>query len=143
MVVVGDELVVYMRGWRRVLAVKRHLAVPISSVVAATHDPAARARVRTKLITRRHRRATGLFRLGTYHGRDGWSFWAVGLGRNAVLVETTDEFYRYLVVEVADPLATVDTIVRASESTRVSHGEARPTRRPLHPGESGAESGGD
>jgi hypothetical protein len=45
-----------------------------------------------------------------YHGIDGWSFWSIGMGRNAVLIECSGERFRYVVIEVADPVATVREI---------------------------------
>jgi hypothetical protein len=73
--------------------------------VGVTHDPAAREHIRAKLRPRASR--TGLIRLGSYHSIDGWSFWAIGLARNAVVVEASGARYRYVVVEVEDPAATV------------------------------------
>ena len=49
----------------------------------------------------------GVWRIGTYHGLDGWSFWSIGLGRNAVLIECSGERLRYVVIEVADAERTV------------------------------------
>ena len=31
------------------------------------------------------RHGQGMWRIGIYHGIDGWSFWSIGVGRNAVL----------------------------------------------------------
>lgn len=111
-VVAGDSVVVELSGWRAVWAVKRRLVLPLSSVVDVRADPDARANVRAKL----HKRAgrTGLFRVGSYHSLEGWSFWSVGLARHAVVVECSGARYRYVVVEVADPAATVAELRRAA-----------------------------
>jgi uncharacterized protein (TIGR03083 family) len=103
--VAEDEVVVQLRGWRRILATKAELRFPLASVVRVEHDPLARLHVRAGLRKRRH--GQGLWRLGLYHGLDGWSFWSIGLGRNAVLLECSAQRFRYVVVEVADPARTV------------------------------------
>lgn len=110
----GDQVVVGLRGWRGAFAMKRRIVVPLDAVVDVRHDPGARARIRTKLIQRPHRTTrVGVFRIGTLHGRDGWSFWSIGLGRNAVAIEAVGTFYQFVVVEVADPAATVAAIEQA------------------------------
>ena len=111
----GDEVVVRLSGWRRVLATKSMLRFALASVVRAEHDPLPRAHVRSGLRNWR-RRGQGVWRLGIYHGIDGWSFWSIGVGRNAVLIECSGERFRYVVVEVADPERTVREIRAAVES---------------------------
>lgn len=108
----GDDVVVHLQGWRAALAVKRRLTIPLSAVVRVSHDPLARSNVRAKL--RRRAGRSGLFRVGAYHSLQGWSFWSIGLGRNAVVVEASGARYRFLVIEVADPAATVAELRRAA-----------------------------
>ncbi len=104
-----DEVVVRLGGWRRVLATRATLRLPLASIVRVAHDPLARAHVRSGLRNwKRH--GQGMWRLGIYHGIDGWSFWSIGVGRNAVLMECSGERFRYVVVEVADPARTVEEI---------------------------------
>ena len=82
----ASEVVVRVSGWRRVLATKGTLRFPLASIVRIDHDPLARAHVKIGLRQwRKH--GSGVWRLGVYHGLDGWSFWSIGLGRNAVLIE--------------------------------------------------------
>lgn len=121
----GDELVVRLRGWRSVLAVKRQLRLPLDSVVSVAHDPAVRSHVQAKL--RRRASRTGVMRLGSYHSFAGWSLWAIGLGRNAVLVECSGTRYRYVVVEVADPAATVKLV---RDAARLPGSPGAATREP-------------
>ena len=112
LVVDGDRVVVRLSGWRRVLATKSVVGFPLASIARIEHDPLARAHVRSGLRNwKRH--GQGLWRIGVYHGIDGWSFWSIGLGRNAVLVECSGQRFRYVVIEVADPVATV-RVIRAS-----------------------------
>ena len=104
----GDTVLARVTGWRAVGAMSRGVSVPLSAVVGVAHDPDARLHVRAKL--RRRASRTGLVRLGTYHSLDGWSFWSIGLGRNAVVVEASGARFRYVVIEVADPAATVEEV---------------------------------
>ena len=105
----GDDVVVRLRGWRRVLATRGTVRFALSSLIRIEHDPAARAHVKIGLHQwRKH--GQGVWRVGTYHGLDGWSFWSIGLGRNAVLFECSGERLRYVVIEVADAEQTVREI---------------------------------
>jgi hypothetical protein len=109
----GDHVVVQLRGWRKVLATRATLRFSLASIMRIEHDPLARAHVRSGLRNwKRH--GQGMWRLGIYHGFDGWSFWSIGVGRNAVLIECSGERFRYVVVEVADPARTVREIRLAS-----------------------------
>jgi hypothetical protein len=97
---------------------KRSARVPVSTVIGISHDPLARAHVSARL--RRRNSTTGLMRLGVYHSLDGWSFWATGLARNAVVVEASGARYRYLVIEVEDPARTVTELSRACRTAPIT-----------------------
>jgi hypothetical protein len=97
-----EAIVVTLSGWRLVFAMKRKVVLPYANIVAIEHDPDVYHHVQTRVrLTRR----TGnkMFRIGAYHGFSGWSFWSCGIGRNAVVFETTGVQYRYVVVEMPDP----------------------------------------
>jgi hypothetical protein len=88
-----------------------------------------------------------VFRLGVFRGRNGWSFWACGIGRGAVLIETEGYRFRFVVFEVARPGAAVSSIeeaLRALRSGRVTgdrdHGPAETGDRDDGPAEMGAGS---
>lgn len=104
----GDQVVARLKGWRAIWAVKRSVSIPVSTVVSASHDAEVRAHVSAKL--RRRKSPSGVIRIGAYHSLEGWSFWSIGLGRNAVVVEASGARYRFVVVEVEDPAATVAEI---------------------------------
>ncbi len=105
----GDVLVVRMRGWRAVWAMQRRLRLPLQVIVNVGHDPDVYQRVSTKL-RRSGRARTTMFKLGSQHGSDGWSFWSCGYGRNAVLIETVGIRYRFVIVEVESPAAVVQSV---------------------------------
>jgi hypothetical protein len=126
----GAQVVVRLRGWRRVLALRTELTVPLHSIARVDHDPLARAHVRTGL-RQWGSHGHGVWRIGAYHGLDGWSFWSIGLGRNAVLIECLGERFRYVVIEVADARQTVEeirvAIRKAAEGTARGPGTSPPT----------------
>ena len=109
----GDQVVVRLSGGRKLLATKATLRFPLASIARVGHDPSARAHVKIGFHQwRRH--GQGAWRVGIYHGLDGWSFWSIGLGRNAVLIECSGEQFRYVVIEVADAQRTVREIRAAA-----------------------------
>ncbi len=109
----GDSLVVRLAGWRAVWAVKRTLRLPVSSIVNVSLDSGAYQQISTRL--RKSRRPPSLlFKLGSQHGYDGWSFWASGWGRSTVVVEMTGIRYHFLVVEVSDPVRLVKMLREAA-----------------------------
>jgi len=122
-----------------VLATRRTLSFPLASILRIDHDPLARAHVKTGLRQwRKH--GSGLWSLGIYHGLDGWSFWSIGLGRNAVLMECSGERFRYVVIEVGDPAKTVREIRTAAGrvTQRIPGGLATtPPARAPRPGRRG------
>jgi hypothetical protein len=124
-----DSVVVRLEGWRSIWAAKRTLRVPLKAVIAAAHDPGAYVNVKTRLRSTRRPRST-TFKLGAQHGFDGWSFWACGLARNAVVLETVGVRYRFVVVEVADPQAVV-AAVRKAAGIEAPKPPAPPTVRPI------------
>jgi hypothetical protein len=109
----GDELVLRVRGWRMLLGVSRGVRVPLASVISVRYDSSPHSSVSTRLRVRARGRSR-LWRLGAYHGGAGWSYWACGRGRNAVVVETRGTRYRFVVVEVVDPLRVVATVRAAT-----------------------------
>jgi hypothetical protein len=127
--VTDDLLVIRLGGWRAVWATTRTLRIPIGAVVAVAHDPAAHQRVNTRLRKTRGSR-TALFKLGAHHGRVGWSFWACGLARNAVVIETSGVRYRFVVVEVANPKDVVKAVREGAGIAPPAPARA-PTVRPI------------
>lgn len=111
--IVGDKLIVQLRGWEQVWALKRRIEVPLACVRRAVIDPA---------IARRPEgmRAPGTYlpwviSAGTYRGRGKRAFWSVRNPAKAVVIDLAGHHYTRLVIEVDDPLETVDAIERALE----------------------------
>ncbi|MDA8039716.1 MAG: hypothetical protein M0Z69_11270 [Actinomycetota bacterium] len=110
--IVEGKLSITLHGWRSLLAIRRRLTVPLELVTAVRVDPLVYGQVPTSLRLKSRPRAH-VYRLGVYRGIRGWSFWACGMGRNAVLIETERYRFRYIVIERSDPVALVSMIERA------------------------------
>jgi hypothetical protein len=109
-------LVIELRGWEAIFALKRRIEIPLS------HVESARAGEVTEL------RPGGLRAPGTYLPRviaagsywwkgRGWSFWSVRHPAKAIDIRVHNERYGRIVVEVDDPEAAAATIERAVEDT--------------------------
>ena len=55
----------------------------------------------------------GVIRAGSYYKSGEWLFWDVCKRSNALVIELVEEPYRALIVEVADPEATI-AMIRAA-----------------------------
>ncbi|MFO0658703.1 MAG: hypothetical protein U0165_02560 [Polyangiaceae bacterium] len=109
--IVGDKLVLTVNGIDVVLAFKKHLEVPFSSITGVELGIAAEAQ--SKLddsIRLPGAYMPGIAIAGSYLEHGKWMFWNIHKGANAVSIKLNHEKYEYLVVEVEDPKATVALI---------------------------------
>jgi hypothetical protein len=111
--VTKEALIVHLRGWRRILAFQRGVRIPWEWVIRVDYDPYPKGRVPTGFRHSRYRQTPGLFRYGSYHGIEGWSFWAVGSGKGALIIECNAGRYRYVVVETKDPQVVLAQVQEA------------------------------
>ncbi len=107
----GIDLVLHVEGLDALWALKRCLTVPLAHVVGVERatDEARKVwsgfRIGTNL--------PGVIKAGTFFGRGGMTFWCVHDARHAIAVELRDERYARLVIEVADPDATIRRVLAA------------------------------
>jgi hypothetical protein len=107
----GDELRACLSRVERLLAVHESFTVPLSSITGVTVDPGVGSEPKGIRAPGTH--VPGLLTLGTYR-RDGLrTFWAITRGSRAVCVTLTGTSFDRLVVDVADPYGTVETLNRA------------------------------
>lgn len=109
--IVGDRLVVSMRGWDRLWTLRRRIDVPLAHVRGATADPGV------------HRESAGVRAPGTYlpkvitagtYYKDGErTFWNLRGSQEAVVVELTGERFARLVLGVPDARAAAERIERS------------------------------
>jgi hypothetical protein len=109
------KLVVDIKGWDQVWALKRRLEISLDHVtgVRMANDETPRG-VR---IPGTH--VPGVIAAGTFYDMGEKFFWAVHDSERAIAIDLHDEDYSMLVLEVADPEATIRDIERALTHTNV------------------------
>lgn len=109
----GGKVVLTLEGLDKLWALKSHLAIPLDNVAAVRADPqivAQKGSTGLKLTGARlgERLIAGSFR------QDGKTvFWDVHDPAKAIVLDLHDEHYAQLIVEVADPAATVAQVQAA------------------------------
>ncbi|NUO97932.1 MAG: hypothetical protein HOV96_29370 [Nonomuraea sp.] len=107
----GGNLVVEIEGLDKLWALKSRLVIPLSNVRGATADPGIVKEPKGVRAPGAH--LPGVITAGTFHLDGEKVFWDVRDGSKAVVIELADERYARLVVEVADPRATVTRVEQA------------------------------
>jgi hypothetical protein len=104
----GDDLIVDMEGLDKLWAFTSRLTIPLVNVRGATIDPGIVNESKGMRAGGTH--LPGVIVAGRYRSGGEWVFWDVHDPARAVVIELTDERYARLVVDVADPQATVNLI---------------------------------
>ncbi|MDP9867079.1 MULTISPECIES: hypothetical protein [Streptosporangium] len=107
----GDSLVVDIEGLDKLWALKSQLTIPLENVRGVTADPGIIND--PKGIRSPGTHLPGVITAGTFRVDGERVFWDVRDATKAVVIELVDERYVRLVVEVADPRATVTLIEKA------------------------------
>lgn len=112
----NGNLIVTMKGLRRLLTLKKQLSFPLSHVLGVTFDPTIMADFPRGLVWKK---GTNIF--NTYYGgeftKDGeTNFWDVRKSENTVVITLKDEKYQRLMIEVDNPRDTVHMIEKALNS---------------------------
>ena len=107
----GDDLVVEIEGMDKLWSLKSRLVIPLANVRGATADPGIGAG--PKGLRAPGTSVPGVLTAGTFHQDGERIFWNIRDGARAVVITLADERYARLVVEVADPAATVALIEQA------------------------------
>ncbi len=116
------EVVLRPLGLHTLWAFTREVRVPWAQLkrVDVGVTPEARA-MRSRSVRMPGTSIPSLITAGSYRSMGKWAFWDVaGNGENAVTISTEGHRYAYLVVDVADPKATVAAIAGAGPSTSAS-----------------------
>ena len=104
-----EHLIVELQGWHRLWALTRGLEIPLAHVRGATADPGAAGEPKGLRAPGLH--LPGGTAVGTFCER---VFWDVRDPSRVVVIQLAGERYDRLVIEVADPRATVDLIEAAT-----------------------------
>ena len=112
-----ETLTVRLSGWDRVWALRSRVEVPLAHVRAVEIDPsAARGWWKGARLPGTH--LPGVIIAGTFLRGGERTFYSVRDPAKAVVIHLADERYTRLVVQVADPPATVAAIRRAVAAAR-------------------------
>jgi hypothetical protein len=107
----GETLVVEIEGLDKLWALKGRLEIPLVNVRGATADPGMVKEPKGIRAPGAH--VPGVITAGTFHIDGERIFWDVHDASKAIVIELHDERYSRLVVQVADPRATVALIENA------------------------------
>ena len=104
-----DKLIVHVRGTDTLWALKSSLEIPLRHITAVRADPSI-ARGWYHGIRMPGTNIPGVLTAGTFYEHGQRVFWDVHNPENTIAIELADERYKALIVEVADPQATVEMI---------------------------------
>ncbi|MET8573101.1 hypothetical protein [Streptomyces sp. NPDC004783] len=102
------NLIVEIEGLDKLWALKSRLTIPLAHVRGATADPGVVKEPKGLRSPGTH--LPGVVTAGTFHIDGERVFWDVHDPAKAVVIQLADERYARLVIQVADPRATVALI---------------------------------
>ena len=121
--VVGDDLVVQIRGIDRYLAFESRLVIPLRHVAGVESNPSEAHGVWHGMrMGGTH--IPGLITAGRFVQHGEWSFWDVHDPNSAIEIRLVDEAYARLIIGVSDPEATCNLITQASLRARGDAGQS-------------------
>ena len=107
----GTDLIIEIEGMDKLWAMQSRLTIPLANVRGATADPGIGKEPRGVRIPGTW--IPGVLTAGTFQ-RDGVRvFWDVHDPADAVVIELRDERFARLIIQVADPRATVTLVEHA------------------------------
>jgi hypothetical protein len=110
-----DKLIVEIKGWDQVWALKRRLVISLDHVTGIRTG--AQEIIRGIRIPGTY--VPGIVAAGTFYDAGEKVFWAVHDSERTIAIDLQGEDYSMLVLEVADPDATIRDIERALAHTNV------------------------
>ena len=124
--IADGRLSVIIEGLDKVWALKSRLDIPLEHVTGVAYDPAQASRW-PRGLRLPGSFIPGVITAGSYwrpgHGEDdGWSFWDVHNPEQAIVISTSHEHYKQIVVGVDDADATLRMIQSALDGRRSEAG---------------------
>ena len=107
--IAGERIHFTVEGWDKFWALKSSLDIPLEHVVSVRIDPEP-ARGWYHGLKLPGSSIPGILTAGTFYQKDGWVFFDVHDPDKTIVLELDHEHYKRLVIEVADPAATVALI---------------------------------
>src|SRR5438876_12196983 len=108
----GDRAVFSVEGLDRLWAFRSRLEIPLAHVTGVEFDPEAVGRW-WHGIKVMGTDVPGLFAAGTFYYHGELVFWDVRDRTKTIIVSLDHERFKKLIVEVADPMATVTALQQA------------------------------
>jgi hypothetical protein len=108
-VIDGDRFVLEVQGWHKLWALKSRLEIPVEDVVGAHVDPTI-AHGWWKGIRMPGTHLPNILTAGTFYQNGKKIFWDVADAENTIVIDLQHEDYDQLIVEVLDPVGTVEMI---------------------------------
>ena len=105
----ADRVRFEVEGWDKLWALKSSLDIPLAHIRSVRIDPEP-ARGWRHGLRLPGTDIPGLLTAGTFYRSDGAVFYDVHDAERTIVLELDHEHYHRLVIEVHDPVATVDTI---------------------------------
>ena len=110
--IAGDRVHFSVEGWDKFWALRSSLEIPLAHVTSARVDPEP-ARGWWHGLKVGGSQIPGVLTAGTFYQDRGWVFYDVHDPENTIVLELDHEHYKRLVIEVADPAATVALLEKA------------------------------
>ncbi len=107
--IAGGNLELHVRGADKLWALKSSLEIPLQHIGGIRADPSV-AHGWWHGIKLPGTNIPGVLTAGTFYQHGKRVFWDVHNPENTVVIELRDERYDELIVEVADPLSTVERV---------------------------------
>jgi hypothetical protein len=112
--ITNDELIVRVKGWDKLFALKSELRIPLAHIESV-------ARAGVELRAPKAWRVLGTsfpgFQAGTFKGED--AFWDVsGGGDSAIAIYLRNDHFSKLIIDVEDPVEAIAMVARAVATPR-------------------------
>ena len=104
--IANGKLVLHVRGADQLWALQSSLEIPLEHVAGVRADPAI-AHTWYHGIRMQGTNIPGVITAGTFYQNNERVFWDVHHPDNTIVIELRHDHYRELIVEVADPAATI------------------------------------
>jgi hypothetical protein len=113
----SDRALFEVEGWDKLWSLRSRLEIPLAHItgVEANVDQVNRWWHGVKVMGAE---LPGLFAAGTFYYRGELVFWDVRDPANTIIVSLDHERYRKLIIEVADPSATVALLRGATKAVK-------------------------
>lgn len=113
----GGRAIFEVHGWDKLWSLRSRLEIPLAHIRGVHADPTpAMGLFQGLRLAGTH--IPHVFRAGTFYQDGGLVFWDVHDPEKTIMIKLRDEWYKKLIVEVAEPKATIKLITNAINESR-------------------------